>query len=68
MYTTYILTPYTGPMWITPLLVVILFTLLIAFWVRLIKDILDWGAEKVNVSLLIVTTLVIIFFGVMLLL
>ncbi len=68
MYTTYIPTPVPGHMWITSLLVVILFTLLIAFWVRLIKDILDWGAEKVNVSLLIVTTLVIIFFGVMLLL
>lgn len=55
-------------MWITSLLVVILFTLLIAFWVRLIKDILDLGAETVNISLLIVTTLVIVFFGVMLLL
>ena len=60
--------PYTGPMWIPALAIGIVFILLIAFWVSLVKDILDLGAEKVNVSLLIVTTLVIIFFGVMLLL
>ena len=60
--------PYTGPMWIPALAIGIVFILLIAFWVSLVKDILDLGAEKVNVYLLIVTTLVIIFFGVMLLL
>lgn len=58
--------PYTGPMWVPVLCIVILFTLLISFWVVLLKDILDWSADRVNVSLLVITTLVIIFFTVML--
>ena len=52
--------PYTGPMWVPVLLVGIVFTILIAFWIDLLKDILDWGADKVNVTLLVITTLVIV--------
>lgn len=58
--------PYTGPMWIPILTIGIVFILLIAFWVILVKDILDWSADRVNVSLLVITTLVIIFLVVML--
>lgn len=58
--------PYTGPTWVPVLCIVILFTLLISFWVVLLKDILDWSADRVNVSLLVITTLVTIFFTVML--
>ena len=60
--------PYTGPMWIPILTIGIVFALLITFWVILVKDILDWSADRVNVTLLVITSLVIIFFGVMLLL
>lgn len=58
--------PYTGPMWIPMLTIGIVFALLITFWVILLKDILTWSADRVNVSLLIITTLVIIFLIVML--
>lgn len=58
--------PYTGPMWVPALAIGLVFILLITFWVILVKDILDWSADRVNVSLLIITTLVIIFLVVML--
>lgn len=58
--------PYTGPMWIPVLTIGIVFALLITFWVILFKNILDWGADKVNVSLLIITSITIIFLVVML--
>ena len=58
--------PYTGPMWIPALAIGIVFILLIAFWISLVKNILDWSADRVNVTLLVITTLVIIFLVVML--
>lgn len=58
--------PYTGPMWIPVLTIGIVFFLLIAFWISLVKNILDWSADRVNVTLLVITTLVIIFLVVML--
>jgi len=52
--------PSTGPTWLILLIVSILFIILITFWVSIVKDILEWGAELLNVSLLIIITLVII--------